>query len=154
MTDLEPGHPVAGDPVLEGVRAAGVAGDVAADLGDLGRARVGREAQAALACESLDVAGGDARFDVHAPEQGVVLANLVQSLEAEHDAALDRDRAAGQPGAAAARGQRDVVLVAPPHDRRDLVGRVGKHDRVGGALHAAAHQIGEIATLRFDERRG
>ena len=100
---LDPGHPVAGDAVLEGVRPAGVARDVAADLRDLGRARVGREAQAVLAREPLDVAGRDAGLDVHAPEQRVELAHLVQALEADHDAALDRDRAAGEPGAAAAR---------------------------------------------------
>ena len=118
---LDPGHPVAGDAVLERVRAAGVAGDVAADLRDLGGAGVGREAQAALARQPLHVAGRDARLDVHAPEQRVERAHLVQALEADHDAALDRDRAAGEPGAAAARGQRHVVLVAPAHDRGDLV---------------------------------
>ena len=150
--DLDPRHPVAGDAVLERVRAAGVAGDVAADLRDLGRARVGREAEAALAREPLHVAGRDARLDVHPPEQRIELAHLVQPLEADHDAALDRDRTAGEAGAAAARGQRHVVLVAPAHHRRDLVdGR--RHDhRVGRPLHAAAHQIREIAALRFDER--
>ena len=97
ITASMPGHPVAGDAVLEGVRAAGVAGDVAADLRDLCRARVGREAQAALAREPLDVAGGDARLDVHAPEQRIELAHLVQALETDHDPALDRDRAPASP---------------------------------------------------------
>ena len=115
---------------------------------------IGREAQAALACEPLDVAGRDAGLDVHPPEQRVELPHLVQPLEADHDAALDGDRAAGEPGAAAARGQRHVVLVAPAHHRRDLVDGRRQHDRVCRALHAAAHQVGEIAALRLDERFG
>ena len=145
---------MAGDAVLERVRPAGVAGDVAADLRDLGRARVGREAQAALAREPLDVAGRDACLDVHPPEQRVELPHPVQPLEADHDAALDGDRTAGEPGAAAARRQRHVVLVAPAHHRRDLLDGRRQHDGVGGSLHAAAHQIGEVAPLRLDERLG
>ena len=46
---LQPGHPGARDPVLEGVRAAGVGGDVAADLRLLGGAGIGREEEAVLA---------------------------------------------------------------------------------------------------------
>jgi len=38
--------------------------------------------------QPLNVAGGDAGLDVHAPEQRVELADLVQPLEADHDAAL------------------------------------------------------------------
>ena len=151
---LEPGDPVPRHAVFEGVGATGVARDVAADLRDLGRARVGGEAEAALACEPLHVSGRDARLDVHAPEQRIELADLVQTLETEHDAALDRDRPAGEPGAAAAGGQRDVMLVAPAHDCCDLFGCVRKHNRVGGSLDAAAHQIGEIATLRLVQRLG
>ena len=147
-----PGHPVAGDAVLERVRPAGVARDVAADLRDLGGAGVGREAQAALACQPLHVGGGDARLDVHAPEQRVVRAHLVQALEADHDAALDRDRSAGEPCAAAARGQRHVVLVAPAHDRGDLVDARREDDRVCRSLQAAAHQVGEVAPLDLDQR--
>ena len=41
------------------MRAAGVARDVAADLAELGGAGVGREAEAVLARESVDVAGYD-----------------------------------------------------------------------------------------------
>ena len=58
-------------------------------------------------------------------------AHLVQALEADHDAALDRDRAAGEPRAAAARGQRHVVArstsASPPRPRR----RSTEHDGVG-----------------------
>src|SRR5205823_6448555 len=118
---LEPRDPVAGDAVLERVRAAGVAGDVAADLADLRCARVRREAEAVLARKPLDVAGRDARLDVDAPEQRIELPYAVQALEADHDTTHDRDRAAGEPCATAARRQRHVVLVTPAHHRRHLV---------------------------------
>src|SRR5512146_2272315 len=51
-----------------------------------------------------------------------------------------------------ARRERDVLLVAPAHHRRDLFGGGRKHDRVGSPLHAAAHQIGEIPAFRLDDR--
>ena len=122
---------------------------------DLGRAGIGREAQAALAREPLDVAGRDARLDVHAPEQRVELADPVQALEADHDAALDRDRTAREPGAAAARGQRHVVLVAPAHAPPRPRRRVdGSTTASAVPDDAAAHQIGEVAPLRLDERLG
>src|SRR5262249_27369871 len=54
--------------------------------------------------------------------------------------------------AAAARGERDVVLVAPPHHRGDLFGGGRHDDRVGRSRHAAAHQVGEIAALRLENR--
>ncbi len=151
---FDPRHPVAGDAVLEGVRPAGVAGDVAADLRDLGRAGIGREPQAALAREALDVAGRDAGLDVHAPQQRVELAHLVQALEADHDATLDRDRPTGEPGAAAAGSQRRVGLVAPAHDRGDLLDARREDDGVGGPDDAAAHQIRQVATLRLGQRLG
>ena len=61
----------AGDAVLEGVRAAGVRGDVAADLRLLGGARVGREQQAVLAREAPQLARAHARLDVDPPQQRV-----------------------------------------------------------------------------------
>ena len=136
------------------MRPAGVAGDVAADLRDLRSTRVGREAQAVLARQPLDVAGGHAGLDVHPPEQRVELPDPVQPLEADHDAALDRDRAAGEAGAAAAGGQRHVVLVAPAQHSRDLVDRRRQDDGVGPADDAAAHQIGEETALRLEQRLG
>ena len=52
---LQPGHPGARDPVLEGVRTAGVGGDVAADLRLLGGAGIGREEEAVLARQPADL---------------------------------------------------------------------------------------------------
>ena len=90
--------------------------------------------------------------DVDAPEQRVELPDPVEALEADHDAAGDRDRAAGEPGPAAACRQRHVVLVAPAHQGGDLLGARGEHHRVGRALHAAPHQVGEKPPLRFHDR--
>ncbi len=114
-------------PYLKACGPACVAGDVAADLRDLGRAGIGREAQTVLSCETLDVAGGDAGLDVHAPEQRVELPHLVQPLEADHDAALDRDRATGEAGAAASSRQAGCrarsTSAAPPRPPRPSTGR-------------------------------
>jgi hypothetical protein len=65
---LEPGHPVAGDAVLERVRAAGVRRDVAADLRLLGGAGIGREQQAALARDAPQRPRGDPGLDLDPPE--------------------------------------------------------------------------------------
>ena len=145
---------MARDAVLERVRPAGVARDVAADLADLGGARVGREAEAVLAREPLDVAGRDTCLDVDAPQQRVELPHPVEPFEADHDTAGDRDRTACEPGAAAARRQRDVVLVTPAHHRRDFVDGRREHDGIRGSLDAAAHQVGEVAPFRLDDRLG
>ena len=89
---------------------------------------------------------------MHPPEERIELPHAVQALEAEDNAPLDGDRAARQPGAAAANRQRRVRLVAPAHDRRDLLGGRREHDRVRRPDHSAPHEIGEVATLRLDER--
>jgi len=118
---FEPGHPVAGHAVLERVRAAGVAGDISADLGDLRRTRVRREAEPAFTRQPLDVTRRHACLDVHPPEQRVELPDLVQPLEPDYDTATHRDRPTGETRAAPARRQRNVVVVAPAHHRRDLL---------------------------------
>ena len=151
---LDARHPVPRHAVLEGVRPARVAGDVAADLRDLRSTRVGREAQPVLARQPLDVTGGHAGLDVHPPEQRVELPDAIETLEADHDAAFDRDRAAGEAGAPAAGRQRHVVLVAPAQHGGHLGGRRRHDDGVGPADDAAAHQIGEKPALRLEQRVG
>ena len=66
--DLEPRHPGSGDPVLVGVRATGVGGDVPADLRLLGRARIGREEKASFAREPPYLARPETGLDVDPPE--------------------------------------------------------------------------------------
>jgi len=69
-----------------------------------------------------------------------------QPLEPEHDAPVERDGAPGIAGAAAAGDERNVVLVAPGEDARDLVGARGKDDGVGPAAETAP--LGLIAQVR------
>ena len=108
------------------MRPAGVRGDVAADLRLLGRARVGREQQAALAREPPDVAGRHARLDVHPPEQRLERAHARQPLEGEHDPAAERDGPAGQPVPPPRGTIGDAALVAPGQHRGDLLRAPGQ----------------------------
>ena len=78
---LEPRHPRARDAVLEAVRTAGVRRDVAADLRLLGRARIGREAQAVLTCEPAHGVRRDSGVDLHAPLERIQGANAIQAVE-------------------------------------------------------------------------
>jgi hypothetical protein len=122
---LEPRHPRPRHAVLEGVRPARVGRDVAADLRLLTGARVGREQQAVLAREPPHVRGAQARLDAHPPAQRLERAHARHPLEAEHHAAVERHRSAGEAGAAPARGDRDIALVAPGEQARDLLGARG-----------------------------
>jgi hypothetical protein len=73
-----------------------------------------------------------------APQARIEVAHPGQSLQAEHDATVERDRAASEPGAAAARNDRHVVVVAPGDGFGDLL-RVGRErDRVGLAAQVPA----------------
>ena len=119
--DLEPCHPCAGDAVLERVRTARIRRDVAADLRLLGRAWIGREEQTALARDAAQLRGAHTRVDLDAPEQWVEGAHAVESFERDHDAAVERHRAAGVAGSPAARDDRNAVRVAPRDDLGDLL---------------------------------
>ena len=134
---LEPGHPRAGDAVLERVRAARVRRDVAADLRLLGGAGVGREEQPALPGETAHARRRHAGVDVGAPEERLEGADAVQPFQREHDAA-QRHGAAGVARPASPRHDRDVALVAPRDDLGDLLGRARERDGVGMPAEAAA----------------
>ncbi len=134
------------------MRAAGVAGDVAADLRLLGRAGIGREAKAVLAREPVDLAGRHSGLDVDPPKQRVELADATQTIQAEDDAAVERNRTAGEPGAAASRRDRHIVLVAPGHDARDFFGRGRVHDRIRAAERGAPGQVGQVVSFGLRDR--
>ena len=131
--DLDPGHVVRREPVLEAVRAARVLRDVAADRAhDLAR-RVGR-----IEVRRRDSVGDrevrHARLGHDARVRQVDLEDPPQPREPDQDAVLDGQRAAREPGARAARHPRHLALVARAHDPPDLVGRPGQ-DR-GARLRA------------------
>ncbi len=149
---LQARHPRAGRPVLEGVRPAGVGRDVAADLRLLGGAGVGREVEPVLAREALHVARGHAGLGVDPPQRGLQFADRAQALQRAHHPAVERHRSTREAGAAAARDQRDVALVAERHHGGHLGGAAGAHDEVGAAVQATA--AGGVVVVRREPGAG
>jgi hypothetical protein len=73
---------------------------------------------------------GHARLDLDPPKQRLERPHVVEAPEPEDDPAVERDGPARVPRSAAARDQRDVVLVAPRERPSDLLRRGRKDDRV------------------------
>src|SRR6266550_2541662 len=109
---LEPGHPLAGDAVLERVRPTSVRGDVAADLRLLGGARIWSKQQAALACDPPQFGSAKPRLDLDAPQERVERTHAVETFEGEDDTAVERHSTGGITRATAARDDCDAVRVA------------------------------------------
>ena len=135
---LDAQHVVDREAVLQAVRAAGVLGDVAADRADDLARRVGR----VVAAERRDVLRDrqirDARLD-HGPQVGDVdLEDPVHPRQPDHDAVGDRQRAAGEAGAVAARDERHAVPAAEPDDGLHFRRRPGQDDR--RRRHAQVHE--------------
>ena len=130
------------------MRPAGIRGDVASDLGLLAGTGVGREQEAVLAGEPTDVCGRHPRLDPHPPQQRLDRPHAGETLEPEHDSPVERDGAAREARPAAARDQRDIVLVAPRQCPRDLVGRRRQDDRVRATPDSAA--LGLVAEIGRD----
>ena len=95
-----------GEAVLQAVRAAGVLGDVAADRADLLARRIRRVVVAERRDPFGDLEIGDAGLDRHPLVRDVDVEDAVEARQRDHEAAGDRQRAAGQPGAVAARDER------------------------------------------------
>ena len=100
-------HVVDGEAVLEAVRAARVLGDVAADRADLLARRVGRVEEAGSPATAFVIS----RFvtpgsTTTRPRSRSTSSDPVHARERDHDAVGDRQRAAGEPGARAARDER------------------------------------------------
>ena len=114
--------------------AAGVRGDVAAErAGELAR-RVWRieEAMHRSGIGNGDI--GDAGFDPRHAVRLVYRQHPRHARDAEHDGIFERQRAAGQRGAGAARHHLDLVVVAIAEDRAHLFGARRQHH---GERHAA-----------------
>jgi hypothetical protein len=148
--ELQAGHVVGREAVLEAVGAARVLGDVAADRADDLARRVRR----------VEVRGrhggghrrvGHAGLDAHPPVVEVDLEDPLHPREHEQHAVLDRQRAAGEPGAGAARDERHLGPRARAHHVADLLGGAREHRRGGDrvVLQQAVGLVGpQLVLLR------
>jgi len=120
-----------GEPVFQAVHAAGILRHVAADgAGDL-RGRVGRVVEPLPFHGVGDAEIGDARLRHHA---AVGIVDLEDAAEAAHDqqhGVLQRQRAARQRGAGAARHDADAALVAIFEDAGNLGHGLRQHHHQG-----------------------
>ena len=157
---LDAEHIVGGQPVFQAMHAAGILGDIAADrAGDL-RGRIGRVVEAVLLDRVGDAEIGDARLR---NDDAVWIVDRQDAVEAAHDqqhGILERQRAAGQRSAGAARHDADVALVAIFQDARDLRHGLRQHHHqrqlaIGGepvALEGAhAVDLVDDALARHDD---
>ena len=129
--DLEPGHVVGREPVLEAVRSAGVLGDVAADRADDLARRIGRVVVAG-ADRRADLQVGHARLDDDALVVQVDVDDPPHPRQDDQHAVLHRKRAARQARARSARDRRHAGVVTRLDDAPHLVRIPGQHR---GARH-------------------
>ena len=127
------------DAVLERVRAARVLGDVAADRARRLARGIGRVVEPVASDGVGHPQVHDARLRDEAPVADVDRLDADQAARADHDRRADRQRAAGEAGAGAARHERDPLLGEHAHHRRDLGRGARQHDELGrGALEGVA----------------
>ena len=115
-------------PVFEAVHAARILRDIAADrAGDLAR-RIGRVIEAGGFDRLGDRQIGDAGLGDDAAVVVIDLEDAVEFGHAEEHAVGERQGAARQRGAGAARHDLDAVLLAIAQDRGDLLDPRRQHD--------------------------
>ena len=115
---LQAQHVVGGEAVFQAVHAARVLGDVAADgAGDL-RGRVGRVVEARVLDRLGDAEVGHAGLGDDGAVLEVDVEDPVELAQAQHDAVGERQGAARERGAGAARHDLDPLGVAEAQDRR------------------------------------
>ena len=117
---------VAGDAVFEAAQAAGVFRHVAADGGDLHRARVGRIEQARRRRGIGDCLRGDAGLGQQGEVGAVQFQDAVHLHQAEHDAIRAGQAAAAQAGAGAAGDDGGFGLIGEFEHANGLLGGVGE----------------------------
>ncbi len=111
---LQSQHEVAHHPVAQYRRAAGIGGEVAADLRGSFRSQAQGKETIRVARRRLRAGQRAADLDDHGIVGGVELAHAIQALQGYDDlrAALIRSRAAAVAGVAAVRHHRDFVAIA------------------------------------------
>ena len=125
--DLAAQHVVGGHAVFQAMHAAGIFRDIAADrAGDL-RRRIGRIVEAGMRHRLADGEIGDAGLGHHHAVVEIDLADALELAEPQQHAVGQRQRAAGQRGAGAARHHLDALLEAVFQDLRDLLRGVRQH---------------------------
>ena len=133
---------VCGPPALVADVAADRAGALAGRIGGVVKAGAGQ----VLVERGVD----DARLDDGVAVAEIDLENLPHPREDDHHAAADRQAAAGQARARAARHERHAVLVAQLHDRGDF----GRRLRKDGHVRAVLFDDERVALVRRPGRNG
>ena len=115
--------------MLEAVRAARVLGDVAADRAHLLAGGIGRVVEPVGSDRLGHLEVRHAGLDDDSLRVEVDVEHAVHARQRDHDTLGDRERAAGEAGAGAARDEGDPVLVAGADDRLDVLRRLDQADR-------------------------
>jgi hypothetical protein len=136
--EFEGGDMIGGDAVGEGVRAAGVFGDVAADGAGFPTGRIGGEVETVRFGGAGELVIDDARLDDGALIFDVEFENAIHAREDEHHAAGAGERAAGKSRAGAAANDGEMVLCGEFDDARDMIRCCWKNDDVGTAFFNGA----------------
>ena len=125
---LDAEHVVGRQAVFQAVHAAGIFRDIAADrAGDL-RGRIGGVIEALLLDGGRNAEIGDARLGDDDAVGKIDLENAVEAAHDEQHCIFQRQCAARQRGAGAARHDADVAFVAELQDPRHLPDSLGQHD--------------------------
>ena len=129
--DFQAVNLVARRAVFDGFIAAGVVGDVAADLAAFGAGRIACVQQIMFPRFSLQIAGQYAGLAGSVHIVGVKFQNLVHAFQFDDDAVIDGNSAAGDAGAGRTGRQWNQILVRQLDDRRYFFRTAGKYDDFG-----------------------
>ena len=110
--DFQAEDVIAGDAVFQAARAAGVGGDVAADVVIRAAGGIGRIKEAVLSTASCNCFRDDARLDDGDEIVGVDFLDAVHAFERKHDAAAHRHTAADVTKARPAGGDGNAMPMA------------------------------------------
>lgn len=147
---------VAGDAVFQAAQAAGVFRHVAADGGDLHRARVGRVEEADGRRRVCDGERGHARFDEHGEIRAVHFEDAVHPRGAHHDAIGRGQAAAAEARSGAARDDGGARGVGQLEDAHDLLRGRDEGHTAGHLAHRGGpvERVGDEVFLRRENLIG
>ena len=149
--EFESQNVIGGDAVGQGVRSAGVFGDIAADGAGALAGGIGRVEIAAALHGERDIEIDHAGLHHDALVFQVQFQDAVHAGEGDHEAALAGNRAAGESGARAASDERHAEFLRQFDERGDFGGGTGEGDQVGSVLVDAAIVFVEREVLRAVE---